>query len=111
MFGPADVGLWRMALALALEAGEPNRAVSIAGSVSPMQLPFASRQAPRTTPITATDRRCHRITDDAYTAGLVAGSGRYIALCGRSVASTAIVCPSGPDCRSCAAAAGSACLG
>ncbi|MBA3575575.1 MAG: hypothetical protein H0W37_11585 [Pseudonocardiales bacterium] len=54
--------------------------------------------APRTTPVTsATDGRTHRIADDAYLAGLVAGSGRYTALCGRRVVAAALVCPPGPD--------------
>ncbi len=42
-FGPTNVGLWRMALAL--EAGEPDRAVSIAEGVHPERHPFATRQA------------------------------------------------------------------
>ncbi|MGH3978539.1 MAG: hypothetical protein ACRDRZ_05995, partial [Pseudonocardiaceae bacterium] len=62
---------------------------------------------PRTTPVTsATDGRTHRITDDAYTAALVERSGRYTALCGRRVPSVPMVCPPGPECRGCAAAAG-----
>ncbi|MGH4022604.1 MAG: hypothetical protein ACRDT0_25885 [Pseudonocardiaceae bacterium] len=61
----------------------------------------------RTMPVTSTtDGRCHRIADDDYTAALVAGSGRYTALCRRRVASAALVCPPGPECRGCAAAAG-----
>ncbi|MGH4021509.1 MAG: hypothetical protein ACRDT0_20210 [Pseudonocardiaceae bacterium] len=63
--------------------------------------------AARTMPVTSvTDGRRHRVAEDAYTAGLVAGSGRYTALCGRRVASAALVCPPGPDCRGCVAAAG-----
>ncbi|MGH4017775.1 MAG: hypothetical protein ACRDT0_00735, partial [Pseudonocardiaceae bacterium] len=63
--------------------------------------------APRTTPVTgAVDGRCHRVADDDYTAGLTARSGRYTALCGRQVPSVAMVCPPGPDCAGCAAAAG-----
>lgn len=42
-FGPTNVGLWNMALAL--EAGEPDRAVSIAEGVHPERHPFATRQA------------------------------------------------------------------
>ncbi|MGH3977471.1 MAG: hypothetical protein ACRDRZ_00455 [Pseudonocardiaceae bacterium] len=44
--------------------------------------------------------------DYAYTAGLTARSGRYTALCGHQVPSVAMVCPPGPDCAGCAAAAG-----
>ena len=65
--------------------------------------------APRTTSVTsATDGRTHRIAEDAYTAGLVAGSGRYTALCGRLVMAAALVCPPGPDCQGCTAAVGAA---
>ncbi len=42
-FGPTNIGLWRMALAL--EAGEPDRAASIAEDVHPERHPFATRQA------------------------------------------------------------------
>ncbi len=42
-FGPTNVGLWRMALAL--EADEPDRAVSVAESVHPERHPFSTRQA------------------------------------------------------------------
>ncbi|MGH3979548.1 MAG: hypothetical protein ACRDRZ_11205 [Pseudonocardiaceae bacterium] len=63
----------------------------------------------RTTLVTsATDGRCHRVADNAYTPALVAGSGRYAALCGRRVQSAPMICPPGPDCRDCAAAAGGA---
>ncbi len=62
--------------------------------------------APRATPVTsAADGRCHRGADDAYTAGPAARSGRYTELCGHRVLAAALVCPPGPDCRSCAAAA------
>ncbi|MGH4018173.1 MAG: hypothetical protein ACRDT0_02795 [Pseudonocardiaceae bacterium] len=61
----------------------------------------------RTMPVTsATDGRCHRVADDAYTAGLVERSGRYTALCGRRVPSAPMVCPPGPDCAGCLAAVG-----
>lgn len=42
-FGPTNVGLWNMALAL--EADEPDRAVSLAEGVHPERHPFATRQA------------------------------------------------------------------
>jgi transcriptional regulator with XRE-family HTH domain len=42
-FGPTNVGLWGMALAL--ESGEPDRAASIAESVNPERHPFKTRQA------------------------------------------------------------------
>ena len=42
-FGPTNVGLWRMALAL--EAGEHDRAVRIAQRVNPQRHPFATRRA------------------------------------------------------------------
>jgi hypothetical protein len=42
-FGPTDVGLYRMDLAL--EANEPDRALSIAEDVRPEQHPWATRQA------------------------------------------------------------------
>jgi Helix-turn-helix domain len=41
-FGPTNVGLWQMALAL--ESGEPDRAVSIAERVDPRRHPFATRR-------------------------------------------------------------------
>ncbi len=42
-FGPTDVGLYRMGIAL--EAGEPDRVVSIAQGLQPQRHPFATRQA------------------------------------------------------------------
>ncbi|MGH4022087.1 MAG: XRE family transcriptional regulator, partial [Pseudonocardiaceae bacterium] len=42
VFGPTDVGFYRMTLAL--EAGEPDRAVSIARGVRPERHPFVIRQ-------------------------------------------------------------------
>jgi transcriptional regulator with XRE-family HTH domain len=42
-FGPTDVGLYRMAIAL--EAGEPDRAVSIAQTIQPQRHPFKTRQS------------------------------------------------------------------
>ncbi|MDQ3885726.1 MAG: hypothetical protein M3308_01595 [Actinomycetota bacterium] len=62
---------------------------------------------PRTTPVTSVaDGRSHRVTDDAYAAGWAARNGRYVALCGHRVVAAALVCPPGPDCYGCAAAAG-----
>ncbi|MGH3979477.1 MAG: hypothetical protein ACRDRZ_10840, partial [Pseudonocardiaceae bacterium] len=62
--------------------------------------------APRTTAVTsAADGRTHQVADDDYTAGLVARSGRYTALCGHTVVAAALVCPPGPACRDCAALA------
>jgi len=42
-FGPTDVGLYQMALAL--ESGDPDQAVSIAMGVHPEQHPYATRRA------------------------------------------------------------------
>jgi transcriptional regulator with XRE-family HTH domain len=42
-FGPTNVGLWE--LALALEAGEPDRAVSVAETIQPERHPFKTRQS------------------------------------------------------------------
>jgi hypothetical protein len=42
-FGPTNVGLWEMALAL--EAGEPDRAVSVAQTIKPERHPFKTRQS------------------------------------------------------------------
>jgi hypothetical protein len=42
-FGPTNVGLWEMALAL--ETGEPDRAVSIAQTIQPERHPFKTRQS------------------------------------------------------------------
>lgn len=62
--------------------------------------------APRTTLVTSAADGCsHQVADDAYTAGLAARRGRYTALCGHRVVAAALVCPPGPDCRGCAAAA------
>ena len=62
--------------------------------------------APRTIPVTSlADGRCHRVADDAYTAGPAARRGQYTALCGHAVVAAALICPPGPDCRSCAALA------
>ncbi|HKR49275.1 MAG TPA: hypothetical protein VJT72_06775 [Pseudonocardiaceae bacterium] len=42
-FGPTNVRLWEMALAL--ETGEPDRVVSIAQTIQPEQHPFKPRQS------------------------------------------------------------------
>ncbi len=42
-FGPTNVGLWEMALAL--EAGEPDRAVGVAQLIQPERHPFKTRQS------------------------------------------------------------------
>jgi hypothetical protein len=42
-FGPTNVGLWEMALAL--EAGEPDRAASVAQTIQPERHPFKTRQS------------------------------------------------------------------
>jgi transcriptional regulator with XRE-family HTH domain len=42
-FGPTDVGLYRMAIAL--ESGEPDRAVSVARTIQPQRHPFKTRQS------------------------------------------------------------------
>jgi transcriptional regulator with XRE-family HTH domain len=42
-FGPTNVGLWRMAAAL--EAGDHDRTVAVAGGLDPRAHPFRSRQA------------------------------------------------------------------
>jgi hypothetical protein len=43
VFGPTDVGFWQVALAL--EAGEPDRAVSNSRGLQPQRHPFVTRQA------------------------------------------------------------------
>ncbi|MDQ3988185.1 MAG: hypothetical protein M3291_03120 [Actinomycetota bacterium] len=71
-----------------------------------MNAPIGSR----TTPVTSVaDGRCHRVADDAYAVGWAAHSGRYVAVCGHRVVAAALVCPPGPDCYGCAAAAGVQC--
>ncbi|MBV9314018.1 MAG: helix-turn-helix domain-containing protein [Pseudonocardia sp.] len=42
-FGPTNVGLWEMALAL--ESDDPDRAVSLAHSIQPERHPFTTRQS------------------------------------------------------------------
>jgi transcriptional regulator with XRE-family HTH domain len=42
-FGPTNVGFWEMALAL--EAGEPDRAVGVAQTIQPERHPFKTRQS------------------------------------------------------------------
>jgi len=53
----------------------------------------------------AKDRRCHRVTDEALAVARATPGGRPPALCGHPVLATALVCPPGPDCQGCAAAA------
>lgn len=56
---------------------------------------------PRAIPLTcAVDGRSHRVTDQAFGAGL--GHGYYQALCGYTVVAAAMVSPDGPPCPTCA---------
>jgi hypothetical protein len=57
----------------------------------------------RPTAMTSTaDGRDHLLSQQATTAGLVAGHGRYTALCGRLVVvAAALVTPPGPTCLDC----------
>ncbi len=48
-----------------------------------------------------TDGRAHLLDEQATTAGLAAGHGEYIALCGRLVVAAALVSPPGPTCLDC----------
>ena len=47
------------------------------------------------------DGRDHLLSQQATTAGLVAGHGKYTALCGRLVVAAALVTPPGPTCLDC----------
>lgn len=47
------------------------------------------------------DGRDHLISDQATAAGLMAGHGRYAALCGHQVLAAPLVAPSGPTCSDC----------
>ncbi len=47
------------------------------------------------------DGRVHLLSEQATTAGLVAGHGEYAALCGRLVVAAALVTPPGPTCLDC----------
>ena len=52
----------------------------------------------RPTAVTSTvDGRDHRLSQQATTAGLVAGHGTYTALCGRPVVAASLVTPAGAD--------------
>ena len=56
----------------------------------------------RPTTMTSTaDGRNHLLSQQATTAGLVAGHGEYIALCGRLVVAASLVTPPGPTCLDC----------
>jgi hypothetical protein len=56
----------------------------------------------RPTTMTSTaDGRNHLLSQQATTAGLVAGHGKYIALCGRLVVAASLVTPPGPTCLDC----------
>jgi hypothetical protein len=47
------------------------------------------------------DGRSHRVEGDAYSAGLVAGAGRYTTMCGRTVLAAAMTTAPGRMCRWC----------
>ncbi|MGH3904114.1 MAG: hypothetical protein ACRDTE_07995 [Pseudonocardiaceae bacterium] len=47
------------------------------------------------------DGRDHLISDQATAAGLVAGDGRYRAMCGHRVVAAPLVVPPGPTCLDC----------
>ncbi|MDQ4033810.1 MAG: hypothetical protein M3332_16840 [Actinomycetota bacterium] len=47
------------------------------------------------------DGRAHLLNEQATTAGLAAGHGEYIALCGRRVVAAALMAPPGPTCLNC----------
>jgi hypothetical protein len=47
------------------------------------------------------DGRDHLISEQATTAGLVAGHGKYVAVCGRVVVAAPLVAPQGPTCMDC----------
>ncbi|MDQ3274151.1 MAG: hypothetical protein M3Q39_03740 [Actinomycetota bacterium] len=47
------------------------------------------------------DGRTHLLSEQATTAGLVAGHGQYTALCGRLVVAASLVTPPGPTCLDC----------
>jgi len=56
----------------------------------------------RPTAMTSTaDGRDHLLSEQATTAGLVAGHGKYTALCGRLVVAASLVTPPGPTCLDC----------
>jgi hypothetical protein len=49
----------------------------------------------------ATDGLSHRVSQQMYDACLAEGSGRYLALCGRTVPAAALITQPGPVCRLC----------
>ena len=56
----------------------------------------------RPTAMTSTaDGRDHLLSEQATTAGVVAGHGEYTALCGRLVVAASLVTPPGPTCLDC----------
>jgi hypothetical protein len=56
----------------------------------------------RPTTMTSTaDGRDHLLSQQATTAGLVAGHGKYTALCGRLVMAASLMTPPGPTCLDC----------
>jgi hypothetical protein len=60
------------------------------------------RRITRPTTMTSTaDGRNHLLSQQATTAGLVAGHGKYTALCGRVVVAASLVTPPGPTCLDC----------
>ncbi|MGH3921595.1 MAG: hypothetical protein ACRDTT_01755 [Pseudonocardiaceae bacterium] len=60
------------------------------------------RITPRPGTMTSTaDGRDHLIGESAMTAGLVAGRGEYVAVCGRVVVAASMVVPPGPTCLNC----------
>ncbi|MGH3611286.1 MAG: helix-turn-helix domain-containing protein [Pseudonocardia sp.] len=65
-FGPTNVGLWEMALAL--EAGEPDRAVGVAQLIQPERHPFKTRQSAYWMDYGRALARLPRRTDDAVRA-------------------------------------------
>ncbi|MGH3709266.1 MAG: helix-turn-helix domain-containing protein [Pseudonocardiaceae bacterium] len=65
-FGPTNVGLWEMALAL--EAGEPDRAVSVAQTIQPERHPFKTRQSQYWVDYGRALARLPRRSDDAVMA-------------------------------------------
>ncbi|MGH3930764.1 MAG: hypothetical protein ACRDTF_12385, partial [Pseudonocardiaceae bacterium] len=56
----------------------------------------------RSTTMTCTvDGRDHLVSDQATTAGLMAGHGHYVAICGHRVVAAPLVTPPGPTCFDC----------
>ena len=60
------------------------------------------RRITHPTAVTSTlDGRVHLLSEQATTAGVLAGHGEYTALCGRPVTAAALVTPPGPTCLDC----------